>query len=164
MRSLCGGLMSAAPQRPGDDQRRLNAPLRQPHGDAANFLHRPTHQGGEFACVTLAADFFRARCWRGGESSPAWPRPTLPTRHDDASHARTWFRYGPAQAPSWPPQSPLRPPPQLFPALSRVEPWLLRPAMTLHRDQRLNRGASGTPGRDVETVQKVGCYGTTRLL
>src|SRR3954451_13632379 len=41
MRALCGGLLGAPPQRPGDDQRRLNTPLRQTHSDAAHFLHRP---------------------------------------------------------------------------------------------------------------------------
>jgi hypothetical protein len=31
--------VSPPPQRPCDDQRRFNAPLRQPHGDAAYLLH-----------------------------------------------------------------------------------------------------------------------------
>src|SRR4051812_14368235 len=57
MRPLCGGLMGSPPQRPSDDQRWLNAPLRQTESDAANFLHRPADQGYGFACVTLAADF-----------------------------------------------------------------------------------------------------------
>jgi hypothetical protein len=60
MRALRGGLMGTPPQRPGNDQRWLNAPLRQTHGDAANLLHGPTSQGLGCVCVTLAADFFLA--------------------------------------------------------------------------------------------------------
>ena len=36
---------------------RLNAPLREPGGDAANFLHGPADQGFGFAGASLAADF-----------------------------------------------------------------------------------------------------------
>ena len=102
--------MGSPPQRPSDNVCRLNAPLRQPHGDAANFLHRPADHRFGFACVTVVADFFRTRCWRGDGSSPAWPRPASPARRGGASRARTWFRCGPAPARSWPLQSPLRPP------------------------------------------------------
>src|SRR3954454_8392298 len=38
---LCGGLMSAPPSRPSNDEGWLNAPLRQSDRDAPDFLHRP---------------------------------------------------------------------------------------------------------------------------
>src|SRR4051794_36394055 len=45
VRALCGGLMGPPPERPGNDMGRLNAPLRQPCGDAADFLRRPADEG-----------------------------------------------------------------------------------------------------------------------
>jgi hypothetical protein len=41
MRALCGGLVGAPPERPGDDVCRLDASLRQPRGNAADLLDRP---------------------------------------------------------------------------------------------------------------------------
>jgi hypothetical protein len=41
MRALCGGLVGAPPERPGDDVCRLEASLRQPRGNAADLLDRP---------------------------------------------------------------------------------------------------------------------------
>src|SRR4051794_28037833 len=38
---LCGGLMSAPPSRPSNDEGWLNAPLRQSDRYAPDFLHRP---------------------------------------------------------------------------------------------------------------------------
>src|SRR5215207_458464 len=38
---LCGGLMSAPPSRPSNDEGWLNAPLRQSDRDAPDLLHRP---------------------------------------------------------------------------------------------------------------------------
>src|SRR3954468_2014240 len=38
---LCGGLMSAPPSRPTNDEGWLNAPLRQSDRYAPDFLHRP---------------------------------------------------------------------------------------------------------------------------
>src|SRR5215210_5268634 len=38
---LCGGLMSAPPSRPSNDEGWLNAPLRQSDRDAPDFLDRP---------------------------------------------------------------------------------------------------------------------------
>jgi hypothetical protein len=37
-----GGLVSAAPERPGDDVGGFDASLREPDRDAADFLNRPT--------------------------------------------------------------------------------------------------------------------------
>jgi hypothetical protein len=45
VRALCGGLMSPPPERPGNDMGRLDAPLRKPCGDAADFLRRPADKG-----------------------------------------------------------------------------------------------------------------------
>jgi hypothetical protein len=44
VRALCGGLMSPPPERPGNDMGRLDAPLRKPCGDAADFLRRPADE------------------------------------------------------------------------------------------------------------------------
>jgi len=44
MSRLRGGLMCSSPEGPSDDMRRLNASLREPDGDAADFLDRPTDQ------------------------------------------------------------------------------------------------------------------------
>jgi hypothetical protein len=41
MRVFCCGLVSAPPERPGDDVCRLNASLRQPRGNTADLLDRP---------------------------------------------------------------------------------------------------------------------------
>jgi hypothetical protein len=38
VRSLSDGLVSSAPERPGDDMCRLDSLSREPYGDAANFL------------------------------------------------------------------------------------------------------------------------------
>jgi hypothetical protein len=38
------GLVGAAPERPRDDVGGLDAPLRELHGDSADFLDRPTDQ------------------------------------------------------------------------------------------------------------------------
>jgi hypothetical protein len=64
MCALYGGLMGPSPRQPGDDMSRLNAPLREPGGDAANFLHGPADQGFGFACASLAADFSGPRLAR----------------------------------------------------------------------------------------------------
>jgi hypothetical protein len=37
--------MGPPPERPSNDMGRLNAPLRQPCGDAADFLRRPVDAG-----------------------------------------------------------------------------------------------------------------------
>src|SRR5947209_7179737 len=44
VRALCSGLMGAPPERPSNDMGRLDAPLRKPCGDAADFLRRPTDE------------------------------------------------------------------------------------------------------------------------
>src|SRR5579864_3495631 len=80
MCALCGGLMGPSPRRPGDDMSRFNAPLREPGGDAADFLHGPADQGFGFAGASVAADFFSDRGWRGDGSSPAWRTPASPAR------------------------------------------------------------------------------------
>jgi hypothetical protein len=48
MRSLCGGLMGAAPKRPRDDVGGIDAPLRQTLGYAPDFLERPADEIGRF--------------------------------------------------------------------------------------------------------------------
>jgi len=58
MRSAGGRLMRPSPERPCDDVGGLDAPLRQPHGDAADLLDRPTDQ-----CV---GGLGRARLFGGG--------------------------------------------------------------------------------------------------
>ena len=45
VRALCGGLMGPPPERPSNDMGRLDAPLRKPRGDAADFLRRPVDKG-----------------------------------------------------------------------------------------------------------------------
>ena len=45
VRALCGGLMGPPPERPSNDMGRFDAPLRQPCGDAADFLCRPVDEG-----------------------------------------------------------------------------------------------------------------------
>src|SRR3954453_2632881 len=45
VRALCSGLMGPPPERPSNDMGRLNAPLRKPCGDAANFLRRSVDEG-----------------------------------------------------------------------------------------------------------------------
>ena len=45
VRALCGGLMGAPPERPSNDMGRLDAPLRKPCDDAADFLRRPVDEG-----------------------------------------------------------------------------------------------------------------------
>jgi hypothetical protein len=44
VRDLRGSLMCASPERPSDDLCRLNASLRQPDGDATDFLDGPADQ------------------------------------------------------------------------------------------------------------------------
>src|ERR671917_308453 len=41
---LSGGLVGAAPQRPGDDDGGFDLAVRQARGNPADFLHRPTDQ------------------------------------------------------------------------------------------------------------------------
>jgi hypothetical protein len=60
------GLMGSAPERPGDDAGRLDAPLREPVGDTADFLDGPSDQRRRsavkipsFVCL---ADAVLARC------------------------------------------------------------------------------------------------------
>ena len=45
VRAFCGGLMGPPPERPSDDVGRLDAPLRKPCGDTADFLCRPVDEG-----------------------------------------------------------------------------------------------------------------------
>ena len=45
VRLPCCGLMGASPQAPRDHLRGCDASLREAHGDAADFLHRPADQG-----------------------------------------------------------------------------------------------------------------------
>jgi hypothetical protein len=51
-------LMRPSPERPCDDVSGLDAPLRQPHHDAADLLDRPADQ--------RAGSFGRARLFGGG--------------------------------------------------------------------------------------------------
>src|SRR3954469_13665000 len=44
VRALCGDLMAPPPGRPSNDMGRFDAPLRQPCGDAADFLRRPVDE------------------------------------------------------------------------------------------------------------------------
>ena len=41
---LCGGLVGASPERPGDGVGKLDASLREADGDAAEFLDRPADE------------------------------------------------------------------------------------------------------------------------
>ena len=41
---LCGGLVGASPERPGDDVGGLDASLREADGDAADLLDRPANE------------------------------------------------------------------------------------------------------------------------
>ena len=46
VRALCGGLVGASPERPGDDVSGADAPLGEAGGDASDFLDRPADEGG----------------------------------------------------------------------------------------------------------------------
>ena len=46
VRALCGGLVGASPERPGDDVRGADAPLDEAGGDAADLLDRSSDEGG----------------------------------------------------------------------------------------------------------------------
>src|SRR3954471_11786682 len=78
---LCGGLMSAPPSRPSNDEGWLNAPLRQSDRYAPDFRDRP---GTLQACRW-------ASFWGAGRSppdapAPACQRPASPARHAGARH------------------------------------------------------------------------------
>src|SRR6201985_1592261 len=87
MRGACGGLMGPSPERPGDDVSGLDVLLVQPHGHAADLLHRPADQGhgpigaglapawvGRMA-RSLAARQSLSRHSGDGGLPPAWQRP-----------------------------------------------------------------------------------------
>src|ERR1700759_1305812 len=87
MRGACGGLMGPSPERPGDDVSGLDVLLVQPHGHAADLLHRPAGQGhgpigaglapawvGRMA-RSLAARQSLSRHSGDGGLPPAWQRP-----------------------------------------------------------------------------------------
>src|ERR1700761_6761234 len=87
MRGACSGLMGPSPERPGDDVSGLDVLLVQPHGHAADLLHRPADQGhgpigaglapawvGRMA-RSLAARQSLSRHSGDGGLPPAWQRP-----------------------------------------------------------------------------------------
>src|SRR3954462_2928751 len=66
MRTLCIGLVGASPAWPGDDAGRLDAPLGEPDGDAADLLERPADEAGR-GRASLSSVFGGGgwlACWR----------------------------------------------------------------------------------------------------
>src|SRR4051794_13043978 len=63
---LCGGLMGAAPDGPGDDGSGFDVALRQARDDTADFLHRPADQRRPLRIIV--------RLLFGGAAVLAWRR------------------------------------------------------------------------------------------
>src|SRR5690348_18432011 len=97
MSLLCGGLMGAAPEGPGDDEGGCDLALRQAASNTADFLHRPADQlrllriivrllfggAGVLALWRVAASIAKAsmtsEAWRGQpcqEPVPVWSGPS----------------------------------------------------------------------------------------
>src|ERR1700746_2411747 len=100
MRGACGGLMGPSPERPGDDVSGLDVLLVQPHGHAADLLHRPADQGhgpigaglapawvGRMA-RSLAARQSLSRHLGDGGLPPAWQRPACTAETARASRSK----------------------------------------------------------------------------
>jgi len=66
VRDLRGSLMCAPPERPSDYLCRPNAPLRQPDGDATDFLDRPADQRWRVLDAFLKSMSFVFICIDGG--------------------------------------------------------------------------------------------------
>src|SRR5690242_3949579 len=133
---LCGGLMGAAPQRPGDNSGGFDLALPQARGNPADFLHRPADQrrllriivrllfggAGMLALRRMAASMAKVsmtsetcRCQPCQERVSLWSRPS-------SSPASAGASFG------------------------RLEAILDGPALSFDSDQHRNRGASGAPG------------------